>query len=114
MLGGLSEMQLTECLAQACTMGVSGEDSGDMCMCVCTCIYVFCICVLILCICVYLYISVCLRIYGYTCMQVCMHVYIPVCVYSCVLITGFITLTLWIFIPRPTFVSDVYPGLGCH
>lgn len=80
MLWGLSEMQLTECLAQVCTMGVSGEDSGDVCMCVSVHAYV-CAYIMYACIFVYICVSmnICVSMYAsvYACIHTC------VCVFMC-------------------------------
>ena len=83
MLGGLSEMQLTECLAQACTMGVSGEDSGDVCMCVSVQVYMCFVYVCLYYVCVYICIYLC--VYEYMCIHVrkcvCMCTYVCACIH---------------------------------
>ena len=70
------------------------------CVCVCVCVCTHSVKVCLYYVCMYVSINICVYMYAY----------IPVGMYLYVFITGFITLTLWVFISRPTFVSNVYPG----
>ena len=69
-------------------------------VCVCVCVYTHSVKVCLYYVCMYVSINICV----YMC------AYIPISMYLYGFITGFITLTLWVFISRPTFVSNVYPG----